>query len=469
FYSGDIRVTYSHSGEDVIPPFKAHNGGIPSLVWLPNGQLVSASWDNKIKFWDTSDGSLLIATSLGHTRSVNALATSCDGKLLASVSSDQTARLWSTTTHEQIGPALQHPTSLYSAALSSNGHYLAAADKDGKVYIWNLVDVEELAEIIAVLEKPDDNDAAKDDASDGPSWLDLPATHYPDISGDIAEVSHYAPGGAFFADTEELPVAADKGKAKAEDVMSGDELQSQKRQRLFGGFKREILKPFKAVGKSFKSSTDHAREHVPARGRLIAALKQPAAAQESPPAQIEQPVDEPITPRDTSSIRSSGAGPTGDPSRPSLWRQSRSLSPALQVTTVAAGRARRVLAGIQPPDPPAKKLPHSVTPDDPKNKPWHKYLLRKQNEHLARRQKLTATSSGSPTHVAPPPQHPSLPAAPTSSTSQQGSQRPQSPTSAQPGVQSQRTRSGRPPSEISLTECDMLCLWFWRSEPRWRR
>ncbi|KIJ14953.1 hypothetical protein PAXINDRAFT_99753, partial [Paxillus involutus ATCC 200175] len=120
FYSGDIRVTYSHSGEDVIPPFKAHNGGIPSLVWLPNGQLVSASWDNKIKFWDTSDGSLLIATSLGHTRSVNALATSCDGKLLASVSSDQTARLWSTTTHEQIGPALQHPTSLYSAALSSN-------------------------------------------------------------------------------------------------------------------------------------------------------------------------------------------------------------------------------------------------------------------------------------------------------------------------------------------------------------
>ncbi|KIJ06585.1 hypothetical protein PAXINDRAFT_50817, partial [Paxillus involutus ATCC 200175] len=93
FYSGDIRVTYSHSGEDVIPPFKAHDGGLRSLVWLPNGQLISASTDNKIKLWDTSNGSLLIATSLGHTHFVYALATSCDGKLLASASDDGTARL----------------------------------------------------------------------------------------------------------------------------------------------------------------------------------------------------------------------------------------------------------------------------------------------------------------------------------------------------------------------------------------
>jgi WD40 repeat protein len=43
--------------------------------------------DNTIKYWDTSNASLLIATSQGHTGSVNALATSSDGKLLASASS----------------------------------------------------------------------------------------------------------------------------------------------------------------------------------------------------------------------------------------------------------------------------------------------------------------------------------------------------------------------------------------------
>ncbi|KAF8838897.1 hypothetical protein BDN67DRAFT_826315 [Paxillus ammoniavirescens] len=257
---------------------------------------------------------------------------------------------------------------------------------------------------------------------------------------------------------------------KAEEVTSGDELES-KRQRLFGGFNKKIFKPFKAVGKSSKLPVDHTQEPVPALGNLIPAFTQPAAAPRWSLAQIEQPAGEPATFRDTSSIHNSGAGPSGHPSRPSVWRQSRSSSPALQVTTVAAGRARRVLAGIQPPDLPAQKLPHSVKPDDPKNKPWHKYLLRKQNEHLARRQKLTATSPGSPTRATPPPQHPSLPPVVdpgTASTSQQqGAQHAQPPTPSQQGVHSQRT--GRPPSEISLTECDMLCLWLRRSEPRWRR
>ncbi|KIJ06276.1 hypothetical protein PAXINDRAFT_121718, partial [Paxillus involutus ATCC 200175] len=368
YLSGDICVTYSHSGEDVIPPFKAHDSGIRSLVWLPiNGQLVSASNDKTIKFWDTSHGFLLIGASLGHTDPVYASATSCDGKLLASSWSDQTARLWSTSTHEQIGPALQHPTSLYSVALSSNGHYLAAAGKDNKVYIWNLKDIKELAEIIGVPEKPDDHEAAKDDASDGPSWLDLPATRHPDISEDIAEVSHYAPEGAFFAHMEELPVNADKGKAKAEeDAVSADELDSPKRQRLFGGFNKKLLKPFRVVGKSAEPPTDHTQEPIPARERLIAALKQPAAAPKLSLAQIEQPAGEATTSGDTSSIHSSGAGPSGHPSQPSFWRQSRS-PPALQVTPIAAAKGKDIIPIASWPT--QRKLPHWLKPNDPKNKP----------------------------------------------------------------------------------------------------
>ncbi|KIJ14949.1 hypothetical protein PAXINDRAFT_78116 [Paxillus involutus ATCC 200175] len=149
YWSSHFRMTCGRSGVAIIPPFKAHDDGIWSLVWLPNGQLISASRDNTIKYWDTSNGSPLIATSHGHTDAVFALAISSNGKLLASTSRDRTARLWNTSTHEQIGAALQHPTFLLSVALSSDGRYLAAAGQDHEVYIWNLEDIEEVAKIIA--------------------------------------------------------------------------------------------------------------------------------------------------------------------------------------------------------------------------------------------------------------------------------------------------------------------------------
>jgi WD40 repeat protein len=150
--SGEDAIPPSNAhddpGEYVIPPSNVHNRGTRSLIWLPNGQLISATWDNTIKHWDTSNGSLLRVMNHGHNP-VRALAITADGKLLVSVSTDGTARLWNTYTHKQIGAALQHPTSLSSVALSSDGHYLAAAGFNGKVHIWYLKGIEEVAKIIA--------------------------------------------------------------------------------------------------------------------------------------------------------------------------------------------------------------------------------------------------------------------------------------------------------------------------------
>ncbi|KIK93392.1 hypothetical protein PAXRUDRAFT_829038 [Paxillus rubicundulus Ve08.2h10] len=186
FGSSHIRATYCRSGEDVIPPFKAHDKGVRSLVQLPNGQLISASKDRAIKFWDTSNSSPLMATSRRHTSSVFALAISSDGKLLASASLDQTVKLWKTTTHKQIDASLFHPTPLLSVALSSDGYYLAAAGYDHKLYIWNLETINRVAKVI---DKPEREDPKSDSASDVPNWLNLPATQPPDMSREIAQVS----------------------------------------------------------------------------------------------------------------------------------------------------------------------------------------------------------------------------------------------------------------------------------------
>ncbi|KIJ11852.1 hypothetical protein PAXINDRAFT_171583 [Paxillus involutus ATCC 200175] len=482
-----IRVTYIHSGEDVVQPFQA-------LVWLPNGQLVSASDDQTIKYWDASDGSL-IATSHGHTAPVVALATSSDGKLLASAAEDATARLWDTSTHRQIGPALQHHARLLSVALSSNsdGHYLVASEWDSRLWIWNLSDIEEVAKtipkiaVVAEVQPPSssagDKDAAEiipEDRSGGesleepkdderkarkePDWLDQPATGFPNMSGEISEVSHYARGGAFWAGMEESAVGTDQGKAKAQGVTVPDELRSHEERRLLVGFNKKILKPFRAIGKSSKSPRDSMEGSIPAQSahsRLIAALKKPGAVpMQSTQVGVEPPSTKSLTSPELPPIQSSDADPSHQPSRSSLWRRTRSSSSALEVTPITPARGKEVNPVARWPT--QKRLPHWLKPNDPKNKPWHKYLLKKQEEYSA------VADSDETQHPSPPVLSPPENAG-SSSTTQQGTQPARKSAFARTGSHSQPAQARRPPSIISLTSCEMCCLWFWRSEPRWRR
>ncbi|KIJ21062.1 hypothetical protein PAXINDRAFT_6841 [Paxillus involutus ATCC 200175] len=309
-----------------------------------------------------------------------------------------------------------------------------------------------------------------DDARDEPDWLYQPATVPPNVSGDIAEVSRYAPGDSFWADMEDTPVEIGKGKTKAQDVTSADELDSAEQRQPFGGFNSKILKPLREVGKSLKLFREHTEgsasvpaESIPAR--LVKALRKPPAVPTSSQAQIEHRASEPIISQDTSSIHSPGAGPSHQQPRPSLWRSSQSSSPTLQVTPIAAGRAKRLLAGVHPP---RKRLPRWLNPDDPKNKPWHKYVLNKQAEHLALRTgAATLPISPGDKPLPPVPSSPSAANVGTSSTPQQGAQPLGTPTPAQPGAQPPLVQTRRPPSEISFTRCGIFCLWFWRSEPRW--
>ena len=77
-----------------LPLFKRHSDTINSIAFSPDGKmLASGSSDNTIKIWNIADR-LEIRTLRGHSEAVNSVAFSPDGKLLASGSSDETAKLW---------------------------------------------------------------------------------------------------------------------------------------------------------------------------------------------------------------------------------------------------------------------------------------------------------------------------------------------------------------------------------------
>jgi len=81
-----------------------------------------------------------VATQLtGHIAGVIGVAFSPDGKLLASVSADETLRLWDVATGKQHGEPLTGHTDLVSAvAFSPDGKLLASASADQTVRLWDV-------------------------------------------------------------------------------------------------------------------------------------------------------------------------------------------------------------------------------------------------------------------------------------------------------------------------------------------
>jgi WD40 repeat protein len=120
----------------------AHKGWVTSVVWTPGGtQLISASHDQTIKFWDLSKRTDINPPCTGHTHEINSLAISSDAPFITTISSDKTVRLWNTESHKQIGQPLQHTTHVFSVAISPNGELLLSGDYDGNIQLWSIENI----------------------------------------------------------------------------------------------------------------------------------------------------------------------------------------------------------------------------------------------------------------------------------------------------------------------------------------
>ncbi|KAJ8581389.1 kinase-like protein [Rhizopogon salebrosus TDB-379] len=139
-----VRVWRADNGEELLQ-IKAHRDWVQSVAWFPDGQqLVSASDDEEINFWDAHTGREVGRPCKGHTDAICSLAISSDGSFIATASFDKTVRLWSTTTRQQIGQALVHSKWVQCVAISPDSTLLASCTSgkdDHNFYLWSSEDI----------------------------------------------------------------------------------------------------------------------------------------------------------------------------------------------------------------------------------------------------------------------------------------------------------------------------------------
>jgi WD40 repeat protein len=135
-----------------------HTKSANAVAFSPDNRwLSSGGKDNVIKIWDLGNGNIL-RTLYGHTSNVNALAVSPDGKLIASGSGDinderdlgtftqggvvggsedNTVRIWSVQTGQQLQVFRGHELPVAAVAFSNDGHSLTSVGGDA-VKVWDV-------------------------------------------------------------------------------------------------------------------------------------------------------------------------------------------------------------------------------------------------------------------------------------------------------------------------------------------
>ncbi len=166
-----------------IATLEGHTSTVTSVAFSPDGKtLASGSWDDRVKLWDVAtkqniatltepttnlissvafspDGTILAVAAQDvrlwdvatrqygvtleeHKGYVSSVAFSPDGKTLATGASDETVKLWDTTTRNHI--TLSH-TESYLVAFSPDGKTLATEASDETVKLWDVATRQNIA------------------------------------------------------------------------------------------------------------------------------------------------------------------------------------------------------------------------------------------------------------------------------------------------------------------------------------
>jgi WD40 repeat protein len=127
--------------------------GARALVFSPNGQSLAMSYGKGIEIVSLSDGKTLRVLR-GHNDTVNYLAFSHDGKLLASASVDRTIALWNPSLGQVLRTMTRHTDTVNAVLFSEDDRQLFSVGNDRAIRVWRVADGREMRRITGDLPGP---------------------------------------------------------------------------------------------------------------------------------------------------------------------------------------------------------------------------------------------------------------------------------------------------------------------------
>lgn len=125
-----------------------HQGGISSLVFFPNGDLIVGGRNGEIRVWKIPEGREINKLS-AHEKTLTDMALSSTGDLLATASQDNTVHLWELPNINRVGTLIGHEGTVTSIDISPDGKQLVSGSRDATVRVWTIPD----GETIRILRK----------------------------------------------------------------------------------------------------------------------------------------------------------------------------------------------------------------------------------------------------------------------------------------------------------------------------
>ncbi|TWU24730.1 WD40 domain-containing protein [Bythopirellula polymerisocia] len=124
--------------------FSPH-GAVADADVSPDGRwVVTGSWDQSAKIWDTHTGKAVRKLDGVHQGYVNSVQFSPDGKRILTASDDRTAQLWDASTGQPLEPALvRHEDRVRQARFSTDGSKIVSTSNDKTARVWDADSAEE--------------------------------------------------------------------------------------------------------------------------------------------------------------------------------------------------------------------------------------------------------------------------------------------------------------------------------------